>query len=119
MKHLSEEDLILIYYGEPGAPEGAHAHLADCRQCKDAADSLAQTLNLCDEWTVPEPDAGFERRVWDYPPRRRFTPRVWMGVAASVVLLAGAFWLGRQSSVPQTASSEQTSVLAGLSGQAR
>jgi hypothetical protein len=117
MKHLSEEDLILIYYGEPGVPWGAQ-HLAECGQCKAAADSIAQTLDLCNEWKVPVPDAGFERRVWDCRPRAWSVPRSrsvsrWMAVAAAAVLLVGAFLLGRGSRAPQPA------ILAGLSSQAR
>ena len=114
MKHLSEEDLILIYYGEPGVPEDVREHLAECAQCTSAAESLAQTLNLCNEWTVPKPDAGFERRVWPYRPHAWSAARVWIGVAAAVVLLAGAFQLGRVSKAPQPAA-----ILAGLSNQAR
>jgi hypothetical protein len=128
MKHLSEEDLILIYYGEPAVPWGAQ-HLADCGQCKAAADSLAQTLDLCNEWKIPTPDAGFERRVWEYripymrlPAAfgRRQTDAAgsrmywWMGVAATIVILAGAFQLGRVSRAPR-----QPAILAGLSDQAR
>jgi hypothetical protein len=114
MKHVSEEDLILIYYGEPGVPEGVHAHLAECGQCKAAADSLAQTLDLCNEWKVPTPDAGFERRIWQYRAPVWSMPRVWMGVAATIVILVGAFLLGRGSrEVPQPA------IFAGLSNQAR
>jgi hypothetical protein len=114
MKHLSEEDLILIYYGEPGVPEAAHAHLAECGQCRAEADALAHTLDLCNEWTAPTPDAGFERRVWDHRPHSWAMPRVWMGVAATIVILIGAFLLGRASRVPQ-----QPAILAGLSNQAR
>jgi len=117
MKHLSEEDLILIYYGEPGVSKEAHAHLAECGQCKTAADSLAQTLDLCDEWSVPTPDAGFERRVWQS--RRSWSmPRAWIGLAAAAVLLIAAFLLGRGSRTPQPAS-ESKSFIAGLSNQAR
>jgi hypothetical protein len=113
MKHLSEEDLVLMYYGEPGLPEGARAHLAGCGQCEAAMGSLARTLDLCNEWTVPTPDAGFERRVWKYPPRGWSLPRTWMAAAATIVLLVGAFLLGRGSRVPQP------SMMAGLSDQAR
>jgi hypothetical protein len=122
MKHLSEEDLILIYYGEPGVPAGALTHLAECGQCKAAADSLAQTLDLCNEWPVPTPDAGFERRVWDYKthgwsvPRARSVPR-WIAVAAAAVLLIGSFLLGRGSRAPRPTT--QPTILAGLSNQAR
>ena len=131
MKHLSEEDLILIYYGEPGVPDGARAHLAECRQCKAAADSLAQTLDLCNEWNAPAPAAGFERNMWarlapaiDGKPRSwsiglfksERVPRTWIAVAAAIVLLVGAFLLGRGSRVPEPASQ---SIVAGLSNRAR
>jgi hypothetical protein len=113
MTHLSEEDLILIYYGEPGVSGEAQAHLAECGHCKAAADSLAQTLNLCNEWSVPEPDAGFERRVWKSGLRHWSMPRAWIGLAAAAVVLIGVFLLGRQSSAPQPF------IMAGLSNQAR
>jgi hypothetical protein len=113
MKHLSEEDLVLMYYGEPGASDGAHAHLAECGECRAAADSLAQTLNLCNEWSVPTPDAGFERRVWQNRPRIWTMPRAWIAVAAAAAVLIAVFLLGRQSKTPQP------SIMAGLSTQAR
>lgn len=120
MIHLSEEDLVLLYYGEPGVDPEARAHLNGCAQCQAAADSLAQTLGLCDELQVPEPDAGFERRVWPakarpYRQTHWQTSRIWIGIAASVVLLAGAFFAGRVS----RRQPPQPTILTGLSEQAR
>jgi hypothetical protein len=120
MKHLSEEDLVLVYYGEPGVPEGAQSHLAECGECRAAANALAETLNLCNEWNAPEPAREFERRVWTrLVPRlesRRggwSVPRVWMAIAAALILMAGAFFMGRRSTTPRE------SIMAGLSNQAR
>lgn len=132
MTHLSEEDLILIYYNEAGVAAGSRRHLAECTECQTAAESLRQTLDLCTEWTVPERDAEFERSVWaglapaltpalTTAPRRRwfasawFVPRAWVAVATAVVLMAGAFALGRLSK----SGHPQTPVMAGLSNQAR
>jgi hypothetical protein len=132
MKHLSEEELILLYYGEPVAPgvsnEAAREHLAECEQCKDAADALSRTLDLCNEWEAPEPRAGFERDAWarlaPHISARRSgwsIPPAWsahrmLAAAAAIVMLVGAFLLGRGSRAPQPAS---PSIMAGLSNQAR
>jgi hypothetical protein len=128
MKHLSEEDLILIYYNEPSVPAVMRGHVTECAECRAAAESLRQTLDLCNEFSVPEPDAEFERSVWAglaprlaaQPPRTRrwFAPRVWAAVAAAVVLMAGTFTLGRLSNGRHSMPSEQP-IMAGLSSQAR
>jgi hypothetical protein len=95
----------------------ARVHLAECGQCKAAADSLAQTLDLCNELSVPVPDAGFERRVWQYRSSRWSMPRVWIGLAAAAALLIAVFLLGRQ--LGRQSSAPQPSIMAGLSNQAR
>jgi hypothetical protein len=126
-QHLSEEDLILIYYSEPGVPAAMRGHVAECAECRAAAESLRQTLDLCNELSVPEPDAGFERSVWAglvpslvEQPRRHpwFASRVWVAAAATVVLMAGAFALGRFSNGGRHNPPPQP-IMAGLSSQAR
>src|SRR5262245_36640788 len=52
MRHLSEDDLILHYYGESGADiVAAEAHLRDCAQCAQAYGTLTRTLSVV---TPPE-----------------------------------------------------------------
>ncbi len=124
MNHLSEEDLILLYYGEPGAPRHAKAHLAECVECRTAATSLAQSLTLCNDLAVPERSAEFGRDAWmrlvpalslQPEPKRVWRVPVWLTAAALAILLVAVFFAGRLSR-PTPAPS---SVLAGLSDQAR
>jgi hypothetical protein len=122
-RHLSEEDLVLLYYREPGAPESAPAHLAACSECRAASEALARTLNLCNEWNVPEPDREFERSVWArmVPQleslRSAATGRRWFvafaAAAAVCLLIVGAFAIGRIS------RRAEPSITAGLSQHAR
>lgn len=106
MKHLGEEDLVLLYYNEPGAAEEGRAHLAECAECRAAAESLTLTLDACNEWTVPEPGAGFGRSVWarlaPQLERRRpgFEMRIWLAGAAVAAMVIAAFLAGRVTSHP-------------------
>jgi hypothetical protein len=93
MKHLSEEDLVLLYYGEPGADA---EHLAYCAECRAAGEALAGVLDSCNVWEPPEPRPGLARRVW--PERRTATAWRWLAVAAALAL---AFFVGRYSSQPR------------------
>lgn len=106
MTHLSEDDLVLLYYGEPGVAGHVRAHLAECPQCRAAAESLAQTLDACHEWTVPAVDREFRRGVWarlapqlDHR-RRLFETRFWLTAAAVAAMAIAAFLAGRASSRP-------------------
>jgi hypothetical protein len=70
--HVTEEELILHYYGEsaeltPRGRLGTHSideHLAGCSQCRRALDELRAVLSLVDAQQLPEPLAGLEQRVW-------------------------------------------------------
>jgi hypothetical protein len=126
MKHLSEEDLILAYYNEPGAAEFAGPHLSECAECRAAAESLAQTMNVCNQWASPEPSPEFGHDVWlrlvpalEAPParwRKLFIGRplrLLTAAAGVAVLLVAVFLAGRYS------RPEPSPVLAGLSDQTR
>ena len=121
-KHLDEEDLVLIYYREPGVAAEAVSHLSECARCKADFDALAETLNACLDWSPPEPELDFERSVWaqlapqivERPKARRW----WIlapGLTAAVALLVtGAFVAGRRSR-----HVEPVVLTAGLSAAAR
>ncbi|HEY7387353.1 MAG TPA: hypothetical protein VH640_02515 [Bryobacteraceae bacterium] len=64
MTHLTEEDLILHYYGEAVDGGTAQVHLDACPDCRAALGSLARVLNAMDVLPVPERPADYETRVW-------------------------------------------------------
>jgi hypothetical protein len=121
MTHLSEEDLILIYYNEPAADALQRAHLAGCQECRNAAEGLALVLNTCNEWQAPEPGPELERSVWARlapalveAPRPHAARWRWLAAACAVAaVLLLAFVAGRYS------QRARPSIMAGLSPQAQ
>jgi hypothetical protein len=118
MNHLSEEQLILHYYGEPGDPgesgergESRDAfacehHLEECDECRALYASLQRVLNVVDSLPVPERSAEYGAAVWRRIERtvgaRRRTlwtlPTAWRwgaAAAACAALMATAFVAGR------------------------
>ena len=121
MNHLTEEELILLRYGEAEAPAALEAHLAGCGTCREAEAALARTLAAVDGLLEPERSEGYAAEVWArlaprLEPRRR--PRVvsfqsrrgWVALLASAAALFAAFEVGRHwpkvapAPPPQTAS---------------
>jgi hypothetical protein len=105
MNHLTEEQLILHYYGEEGDALAAEQHLDECQNCRDVFGSLQRVLNVVDSLPIADPGAGYESRVWAQverrlPARRRFPVPAfswrWMAAGAAFAsLLVGAFLAGR------------------------
>ena len=103
--HLSEDELILHYYGEAGRADEARieSHLASCAECRFANDQLRRVMTLVDSAAPVEAPLGFERTAWarlepalDRPKRGWFwIPQFALagGVAALVMVafLAGRF----------------------------
>jgi hypothetical protein len=116
MNHLTEEQLVLHYYGEEGDALEAERHLDDCPDCRQVYHSLQRVLNVVDSLPVPErgPEYGAEvwrcvapaisaRRKWfGWLPVPSFEWRWAAGAAAMAGLLAAAFYTGRHypQSVP-------------------
>jgi len=104
-QHLTDEELILHYYGEEGAaPDGAR-RIEECGECRALYGSLQRTLNAVDALPVPERGADYGERVWRSVEARagglrrpRFSWFPWRWAAAGVALaglLAAAFLAGR------------------------
>jgi hypothetical protein len=121
--HLTDDELVLHYYGEmsDAAEAKACAHLDGCDACRDNLARLQRVMTAIDATPMPEPDAWFEQRAWarlepalTAPERHRRWQLPWRaiswGAAAALVVIA-AFIAGQFTSRPaapiQTASAPQ------------
>src|SRR5438874_1514164 len=113
MNHLSEEQLILHYYGEEGDSLAAEGHLEECEGCRRLYGGVQRVLNVVDSLPVPERSAEYGAQVWQrieprlrrLPARRRalwqvswLRPGPWRWAAAGVAfagLMVMAFVAGR------------------------
>lgn len=106
MKHLNEEELIELYYGE--ATSGTQAHLRACRECSTQYGELQRDLDGVKTAPVPLRDTDYGERVWQElsPQLVRYQKkparwRSWVGWKSAVLaagcatLLAVAFVGGR------------------------
>ncbi len=122
MKHLTEEELVLRYYGEPSSGAGADEHLESCEACRTNLTAMAHVLDAMNSLEVPEPLDGLSERAWRRiapelaeSRRRRWTewlaPGRLAAVGAMAALVIAAFLAGRVSQRPTQ--------MAGLSGPVR
>ncbi|HJQ39922.1 MAG TPA: hypothetical protein VKB93_22495, partial [Thermoanaerobaculia bacterium] len=97
MNHLTQEEIVMAYYGEPCA------HLDVCDVCRAELGRIAQLLDRVVAPDVPEPDEDYEQRVWqrlswrlrgEKKKARRTEWLRWGAVAAVVVIAfaAGLLW---------------------------
>jgi hypothetical protein len=112
MNHPTEEQLILHYYSEGEELVAVEQHLVSCESCQTSYQSLQRTLEGVGALPVPEPEAGYEAKLWarlqpKLPERHGF---FWFGSswrwaaasAAIAAMLVLAFVAGRYSRpVPQ------------------
>jgi hypothetical protein len=102
MNHLSQEEFVLHYYGEPELGADRREHLAHCESCIAELAGLASVLDRVTPVEVPEPGADYETRTWDRlqwklrgeKKRARFTWVKSAAIAAAVLIafLAGVLW---------------------------
>ena len=106
MKHLTEDELIELYYGE--GTSAANAHLGACRECSRKYAEFSRSLEEIRPAAVPQRGADYGERVWQTL-RSRLIPyekktagwRGWAGwrgaaiTVACAMLLAAVFLGGR------------------------
>jgi hypothetical protein len=106
MNHLSEEQIVLHYYGDAEEASEVERHLAVCPDCRAEFARVQSTLKQIEPLEVPEPAASFEEKTWlnlrdRLPERGGFLQRLfgqqqkWALAGAMVMLLAAAFLAGR------------------------
>jgi hypothetical protein len=106
MKHLTEDELIELYYAE--GTSAANAHLQACRECSRKHAEFSRSLEEIRPVAVPPRSMDYGERVWQtlrpqlIPYQKRTA--VWRGwvqwkaatmVVACAMLLAAAFFGGR------------------------
>lgn len=102
MTHVTEEQLILHYYGEPEDTGAVASHLESCDPCRDEYRRLQLVLNAVDI-PVPQRDSAYEAHLWNQLAPRLgrgawlwwVSPRRLAAAGAFAGLLLAAFLLGR------------------------
>jgi len=106
MNHLSEEQIVLHYYGDAEEATDVERHLAACPECRAVFSRVQAMLKQIEPLDVPEPLQGFEEKIWlnlrDQLPergglfRRLFgQQQKWAIAGVMALLLAAAFMAGR------------------------
>lgn len=111
-QHLTDNQIVLLYYREPLEESGFDGHLAGCASCLARLEQLTRVLRAVAQDDVPEPAGDFEARmtarvlvaakttergrVLQFPGRFQRAARVLAAGAALAACLLLAFSVGRQ-----------------------
>ena len=107
MNHLTQEQLVDHYYGEPQGSLDVDRHLEGCEQCRTQYQTLKRVLNSVDGYPVPEPAASYESRLWKKlapevsPSSTSHQSKWWISAAAIAAMVVVAFFAGRASRTPR------------------
>lgn len=125
-QHLTDNQIVLLYYREPLEEAGFDGHLAGCEQCLARFERLTRVLRAVAQDDVPEPAGDFETRmatrvllaakapdqgrVLRFPGRFQRAARILAAGAALAACLLLAFSVGRRIGrvEEQTLSAEVT-----------
>ncbi len=113
MKHLSEEELVLFYYGEAKEPQTVEAHLAECSLCRRQDQELRNLLNGV-ELPVPELAEDYAQQLWQrlrfrIAAERKSPVKSWQPLlmfAATAAVFLAAFLIGRLVPAPKIDSTQ-------------
>ncbi len=106
MNHLSEEQIVLHYYGDADEPGAIEQHLAACAECRAEFTRVQSMLQQIEPLEVPEPAENFEQKTW-FNIRDRLAEKggffrrlfgthgKWAVAGLMAVLVVGAFLAGR------------------------
>jgi hypothetical protein len=113
MRHYSDDDLTLYYYGEARRPADVERHLGECASCAATFRAIAGTLSAIVEPDVPERGDLYGLEVWQrirhqLPPqdtgwfswgRLMFaTSAATLCIVVALAFVAGRLWSGRPAS---------------------
>lgn len=123
MGHLSEQEMILHYYGESGDGGRIRRHLAECNACRTEFEELERVLEITASVGDPEPGPRYGTEVWNriegkLPRAKRgwiAVPR-WafagaLGVLVVLAFLTGRGWRQPDVIVVETPAAHSTDVL--------
>lgn len=124
MGRRSDEELILLFYGEHEAPEDVQRELATDPELARRYEALRRDLSALDALDAPEPRPGLEQRMWARvgpelaPPRRRLAVG-WPVLAGAVAVVALAAFLAGRELRPTPTERTVTTAIQGLPPEAR
>ncbi len=64
MKHLTQEQIVLHFYGDADDSTQVLEHLNACHECREEFERVSLLLGQIEPIKVPEPLAGFEQKTW-------------------------------------------------------
>jgi hypothetical protein len=112
MNHLSEDELVLLQFGDANEPDiqRLEGHVARCPDCRREFERLRMVMDTIME--IPEPAEGYEREVWhklrpllpgmeNRTQHRWFAYSTWAAAAAMAAVVVLAFLAGRSFQPPK------------------
>ena len=126
MKHYTQEDLVLLHYGERSDADEIREHLEQCGACAEEYGALTQLLEAVEPSPVPERTPAYPAEVWSRVQERlaQESRPVWsawfswprLALAASLALLILVAFVaghqqGRQASIGDLSAADRERLL--------